>query len=157
MKNTAHTHILGPSRRLVVVLLAAFALALALSSCADSEGETRGPAKGEPTVTTTANGQTMTGTNTIKGTDELVTVDGLPLLTVDRIEPGIDGYTAYLTDSIGGDYTAVISIPNLEDAFVPLEVGDVVTIAGDYAESFPVQILNITNITVESAMGRSAA
>ena len=85
---------------------------------------------------------------TIKGTDEL-TVNSLPLLTVDRIEPGIDGYTAYLTDSIGGGYTAVISIPNLEDAFVSLEVGDVVTIAGDYAESFPVQILNITNITVE--------
>jgi hypothetical protein len=74
---------------------------------------------------------------------------GLPLLTVDRIEPGIDGYTAYLTDSIGGGYTAVISIPNLEDAFVPLEVGDVVTIAGDYAESSPVQILNVRNITVE--------
>lgn len=77
------------------------------------------------------------------------TANGLPLLTVDRIEPGIDGYTAHLTDSIGGGYTAVISIPNLEDAFVPLEVGDVVTIAGDYAESYPVQILNITNITVE--------
>ena len=78
-------------------------------------------------------------------------------LTVDRIEPGIDGYTVYLTDSIGGDYTAVISIPNLEDAFVPLEIGDVVTISGDYAESFPVRIINITNITVEAAIDRSAA
>jgi len=99
----------------------------------------------------------MTGNITIKDTDELVTVDGLPLLTVEGIEPGIDGYTAYLTDSIGGDHTAVISIPNLEDTFVALEVGDVVTISGDYAESLPVQILNITNIAVESAVGRSTA
>lgn len=155
MKETIHNHIRGHRGRLVGVLLAAFALAL--GSCGGSEVQTVAAPTGEHTVTTAAGGQVMTGNITVEETDELVTVDGLPLLTVERIEPGIDGYTAHLSDSIGGDYIAVISIPNLEDAFVALEVGDVVAIAGEYAESLPIQILNITNIAVESAMGRSTA
>ena len=157
MRSTVHTHISGRRGRLLGVLLAAFALALALGSCGGSEAETVGTATGGHAATTTAVGQVITGSITIEGTDELVTVDGLRLLTVEGIEPGIDGYTAYLTDSIGVEYTAVISIPNLEDTFVSLAVGDVVAISGEYAESLPVQILNMTNIAVESAMGRSTA
>jgi hypothetical protein len=152
MSNTVHTHIRGRRGRLLGVLLAAFALSLPLGSCGGSEAKTVGTTGRNP-MTTTAVGQAVTGNTTIEGTDELVMVNGLPLLTVEVIEPGIDGYTTYLTDSIGVDYTAVISIPNLEDAFVALAVGDVVTISGEYAESLPVQIFSITDIAVESAMG----
>jgi hypothetical protein len=152
MKATIHTHISGG--RLVGVVLAAFALTLALSSCGDSEASTAGPVKGAPTPTTVADGRAAVGNTTVEGTG-VATADGLPLLTVDGIEPGVDGYTAFLTDSIGGDYTAVISIPNLGDAFLPLEVGDVVTISGEYAESSPIQIIDITEITVESEEDRT--
>ncbi len=61
-------------------------------------------------------------------------------LTVTNIESGKDGYTASLKDANGGRYTCVISIPNLEDNYVRLQVGDNVKIAGEYAESDPVQI-----------------
>lgn len=61
-------------------------------------------------------------------------------LTVKKIESGKDGYTASLKDERGGRYTCVISIPNLEDNYVRLQVGDKVKIAGEYAESDPVQI-----------------
>lgn len=64
----------------------------------------------------------------------------LPVLTVTKIENGKDGYTASLKDSKGGAYTCTISIPNLEDNYIRLKVGDQVKIAGEYAESDPVQI-----------------
>lgn len=61
-------------------------------------------------------------------------------LTVTKIENGKDGYTATLTDQKGGLYVCTISIPNLEDNYVRLNIGDKVKIAGEYAESHPVQI-----------------
>ncbi|MBA6157326.1 DUF4377 domain-containing protein [Tenacibaculum sp. S7007] len=61
-------------------------------------------------------------------------------LTVTKIENGRDGYTATLKDGKGGLYTSTISIPNLEDNYVRLEVRDKVKVAGEYAESDPVQI-----------------
>lgn len=44
-------------------------------------------------------------------------------------------------------FTTIISIPNLGDNYVELAVGDRVKIAGDYAESDPVQIINISHIS----------
>ncbi|WP_299122040.1 hypothetical protein [uncultured Tenacibaculum sp.] len=64
----------------------------------------------------------------------------LPLLTVTKIENGKDGYTATLEDKKGGLYTCTISIPNLEDNYVRVEIGEKVRIEGEYAESYPVQI-----------------
>ena len=61
-------------------------------------------------------------------------------LIVTKIENGRDGYTSTLKNEKGGLYTCTISIPNLEDNYVRLEIGDKVKIAGDYAESDPVQI-----------------
>lgn len=61
-------------------------------------------------------------------------------LTVTNIENGRDGYTATLKSDAGNRYTSIISIPNLEDNYVRLDVGDKVKIAGEYAESNPVQI-----------------
>lgn len=74
-------------------------------------------------------------------------LNGLPVLTVERIETGDDGETVYLSDTVGGEYVAVISIVNLEDNYVALTVGDQVTISADYAESFPVQLFDIIDIT----------
>lgn len=61
-------------------------------------------------------------------------------LTVVKIENGKDGYSATLKNDAGNLYMTTISIPNLEDNYVRLEIGDKVKIAGDYAESYPVQI-----------------
>lgn len=61
-------------------------------------------------------------------------------LTVTKIENGKDGYMATLKNDKGNLYTTTISIPNLEDNYVRLNVGDKVKIAGEYAESDPVQI-----------------
>ncbi|CAL2104554.1 protein of unknown function [Tenacibaculum sp. 190130A14a] len=63
-----------------------------------------------------------------------------PILEVTEIRNGKDGYTAILKDDKEGLYTCTISIPNLEDNYVQLKVGDKVRIAGEYAESYPVQI-----------------
>ena len=63
-----------------------------------------------------------------------------PTLTVTKIEHGKDGYTATLTDASKGLYICTISIPNLEDNYISLKIGDRVKIAGEYAESYPVQI-----------------
>ena len=68
------------------------------------------------------------------------TMSDLPVLTVTEIENGKDGYTATLTDETKGLYVCTISIPNLEDNYVSLKVGDKVKIDGEYAESHPVQI-----------------
>ncbi|WP_460219278.1 DUF4377 domain-containing protein [Psychroserpens sp. MEBiC05023] len=61
-------------------------------------------------------------------------------LTVTKIENGKDGYTATLKDDKDGLYVCTISIPNLEDNYVRLNIGDKVKIAGDYAESDPIRI-----------------
>ncbi len=61
-------------------------------------------------------------------------------LTVTKIQRGRDGYTATLKNDTGSLFTCTISIPNLEDNYVSLNVGDTVKIAGEYAESDPVQI-----------------
>ena len=63
-----------------------------------------------------------------------------PILTVVKIQNGKDGYTATLEDSKKGLYECTISIPNLGDNYVRLEVGDKARIEGEYAESYPVQI-----------------
>ena len=64
----------------------------------------------------------------------------MPILTVLKIENGKDGYTAFLEDEKKGNYTMLVSIPNLEDNYIRLEVGDKVKVIGEYAESDPVQI-----------------
>lgn len=61
-------------------------------------------------------------------------------LTVTDIQYGKDGYTATLNDDHKGLYTCTISIPNLGDNYINLKVGDQVKIAGEYAESHPIQI-----------------
>lgn len=61
-------------------------------------------------------------------------------LTVTKIQNGKDGYTATLKNETGSLYKSTISIPNLEDNYVRLSVGDKVKISGKYAESYPVQI-----------------
>lgn len=72
-----------------------------------------------------------------------------PLLTVIKIQNGKDGYTATLQDSKKGLYICTISIPNLEDNYVNLEVNDKVKIAGDYLESDPVQIIAKRIVKIE--------
>jgi len=61
-------------------------------------------------------------------------------LTVIKIENGKDGYTATLKNGTDNLFKCTISIPNLEDNYVRLKIGDKVKIAGEYAESDPVQI-----------------
>ncbi len=61
-------------------------------------------------------------------------------LTVTKINNGKDGYTATLKNDKGDLYVCTISISNLEDNYIRLEIGDKVKIAGEYAESEPVQI-----------------
>lgn len=63
-----------------------------------------------------------------------------PVLEVTKIYNGKDGYIATLKDVKGGLFTCTISIPNMEDNYVQLKVGDKAKIAGEYAESNPVQI-----------------
>lgn len=43
-------------------------------------------------------------------------------------------------------YRTIVSIPNLGEGYISLKVGDRVIIAGEYAESYPVQIFSISNI-----------
>lgn len=71
-------------------------------------------------------------------TDEMMS--SYATLTVTKIENGKDGYTATLKNDKGDLFVSTISIPNLEDNYVSLKVGDKVKIAGDYAEGNPVQI-----------------
>lgn len=61
-------------------------------------------------------------------------------LTVTKIDNGKDGYTATLKNDTGSLFICTISIPNLGDNYVRLNIGDKVKIAGEYAESDPVQI-----------------
>ena len=61
-------------------------------------------------------------------------------LTITKTKNGRDGYTASLKNETGNLYVCTISIPNLEDNYIRLEIGDTVKIAGDYAESYPIQI-----------------
>ena len=54
-------------------------------------------------------------------------------LRVDSIEYGKDGYVASLTQQdSGAQYEMLVSIPNLEDRYVSLVVGDVVDVVVDY-------------------------
>lgn len=71
-------------------------------------------------------------------TDEMMS--DYATLTVVKIDTGRDGYTASLKNEAGSLFTCTISIPNLEDNYIRLDVGDKVKIAGEYAESDPVQI-----------------
>jgi hypothetical protein len=73
-------------------------------------------------------------------------------LTVIKIQQGRDGYTATLKNDIGSLYTCTISIPNLEDNYVSLNVGDKVKIAGEYGESDPVQIFAKKIKVIEKAV-----
>ena len=81
-------------------------------------------------------------TNEDKNHSEMVETNSsnLPILTVTSIENGKDGYMATLKDDKNGLYTCTISIPNLADNYVRLNIGDKVKINGEYAESYPVQI-----------------
>ena len=95
-----------------------------------------------------------------------IVLDKLLILTVTKIENGKDGYTAILKNEAGSIYTCTISIPNLEDNYKELEVGDKVKIAGEYAESDPIQIFakkikvieraalkNVPELTVTKVIG----
>ena len=81
-------------------------------------------------------------------TDEMMS--DYATLVVIKIENGRDGYTATLKNDEGHLYTSTISIPNLEDNYVSLRVGDKVKIAGEYAESDPVQIFATRIKIIES-------
>lgn len=71
---------------------------------------------------------------------ETTNLDALIPLTVVEVTPGKDGETVRLKDANNGQYTMVVSIPNLEDNYIQLKVGDRVKVTGDYAESYPIQI-----------------
>ena len=60
-------------------------------------------------------------------------------LRVDSIVYGKDGYVASLTQQdSGAQYEMLVSIPNLEDRYVSLSIGDVVDVVVDYvAEKDP--------------------
>ncbi|SIQ07284.1 lipocalin-like domain-containing protein [Maribacter ulvicola] len=62
------------------------------------------------------------------------------VLTVTKVEPGKDGYTATLKNDFGDLYTTVISIPNLEKEYKELKVGEKVKIIGDYGNGTPIPI-----------------
>lgn len=84
--------------------------------------------------------------------EKLITNEELakfPMLEVTEIVNGKDGFTATLKDNKGASYTCTISIPNLEDNYEELKVGDKVRIAGEYAESYPVQIFAKRILKVE--------
>lgn len=66
--------------------------------------------------------------------------DNLQVLTVVKVKPEKDGETVALKDEKGGKYTMIVSIPNLGENYIHLEVGDKVKVEGGYAESYPVQI-----------------
>ena len=68
-----------------------------------------------------------------------VAVPDILNLRVDSIEYGKDGYVASLTQQDSGvQYEMLVSIPNLEDRYVDLSVGDVVNVVVDYiAEKDP--------------------
>ncbi|MBE9463173.1 hypothetical protein ACFP1I_27820 [Dyadobacter subterraneus] len=51
--------------------------------------------------------------------------------TVQNIEYGKDGYTAYLKDKNGKDFDAVISRVRMEKDYKVLKVGDNVALSGD--------------------------
>lgn len=51
--------------------------------------------------------------------------------TVQRIEPGKDGYTASLRDSKGSDFDALVSRVRMQQAYRVLQVGEKVTLVGD--------------------------
>lgn len=51
--------------------------------------------------------------------------------TVQKIEMGKDGYTAYLQDQSGKSFDAVFSIPRMEKGYRLLKVGEQVKIQGD--------------------------
>ncbi len=98
-----------------------------------------------------------TNTNQETTPQETTSEDGQwPTLTVTDIEHGKDGYTASLKDAKKGLYTMVVSIPNLEDNYVDLKVGDRVRVDGEYAESHPIQIFpkRIELLTKDSTIRR---
>ena len=61
-------------------------------------------------------------------------------LTVTEIRNVKDGYTAILKNDNGNMFICTIRITDLKKNYMRLEVGDKVKIAGEYAESDPVQI-----------------
>ncbi|WP_204335990.1 hypothetical protein [Leptobacterium flavescens] len=70
----------------------------------------------------------------------------LAVLTVNKISFGKDGYTAELSNDEGVTFRMTVSIPNLEDKYKKLNVGDKVKVKGDYEGENP------TVITPESIM-----
>ncbi len=61
-------------------------------------------------------------------------------LTVTKVIGEKDGETVHLKDSEKKAYTMIVSIPNLGENYVRLEVGDKIKVEGDYIDSFPTQI-----------------
>ena len=51
--------------------------------------------------------------------------------TVESIENGKDGHTAYLVNNKGEKFDAILSIPNMEKNYQVLKPGDQVKIQGD--------------------------
>ena len=51
--------------------------------------------------------------------------------TVQRVEAGKDGHTAYLTDAKGEKFDAILSIPKMGEKYRRLEVGENVKLQGD--------------------------
>ncbi len=69
------------------------------------------------------------------------TISNYAPLIVTKIEDGKDGYTATLKNNNGNIYTCDISIPNLENEYKSLKVGDKVKIIGDYGNGEPTPII----------------
>lgn len=69
----------------------------------------------------------------------------LPILEITKIIKAKDGYTEIsLSDSKSGKY--IVNIQNKMISKLDLKVNDRVKVVGDYAESFPVQILNSAKV-----------
>jgi len=69
-----------------------------------------------------------------------IQISNLKTLTVTAIENSEGYYTASLKDGEGGLYVCTVSHSDLGDNYIRIKAGDKVKIAGDYAESHPVQI-----------------
>lgn len=115
-----------------IKILAFFILFLGLFGCSTEQPKKYDSAS----TTTTASNKTSTDS-----------FDDLPVLEVIGVFSEKDGDSVGLIslDNIMR-YRTIVSIPNLGEGYISLKVGDRVKIAGEYAESHPVQILSISNI-----------
>lgn len=97
---------------------------------------------------TTGQHDSQTATNNSTDTSaSTANINSFETLEVIGVYGESDGDSVELISLDGNmKYTTIVSIPNLGNQYISLAKGDRVKIAGEYAESYPVQIFNITEI-----------